>query len=240
MEESKDWSYDTATDLDKTLLQRLEQFPREPDALVYSLRTVAALAIRAWLRLYHRFEIRGREHLPKEGSFVIVANHQSHLDAPSILSALPFRRLHQAFPAAAKDYFFESIPRLAVAAIVVNALPFSRDVFGRQSLRMCQALLKNPGNILLLFPEGTRSTTGAVAPFKPGIGAIMAGNDVPVVPCRLDGVLRAWPKGASLPRPRKVRLTIGVPLSFADRQPGRESAVEIAKELEEAVLALGE
>ena len=156
------WRYETARDLDQPLVERLKGFPREPDMSVYVMRSLAALTLRGWLRTYHRLTISGREHLPAEGSFVMVANHASHLDALCLLAALPLRKLHRAFPAAAQDYFFVSIPRIAAAAVVVNALPFSRHTNVRQSLDLCRRLLESPGNILILFPEGTRSSDGAL------------------------------------------------------------------------------
>jgi hypothetical protein len=55
----KRWRYASASDLDRTLGERLRRFPREPDMLVYGLRSLGALIIRAWLRAYHRFEIIG-------------------------------------------------------------------------------------------------------------------------------------------------------------------------------------
>jgi 1-acyl-sn-glycerol-3-phosphate acyltransferase len=233
------WRYETARDLDRSLIDRLRRFPREPDMLVYGLRSAAALAMRAWLRGYHRLEIRGRENLPGEGSFVIVANHTSHLDTLCLLAALPLRRLHRAFPAAAEDYFFVSVPRIAVSAIVVNALPFGRKVRARQSLDLCRLLLANPGNILILFPEGTRTTTGRMSDFKQGIGILVAGTDLPVVPCHLAGGFEAWPKGAWAPRPGKLRLTIGRPLTFASVPAGAGTAEPIAGQLRQAVLELG-
>jgi 1-acyl-sn-glycerol-3-phosphate acyltransferase len=229
------WSYESAEDLDQNLIQRLRRFPREPDMLVYGLRSLAALTMRAWLRLYHRLEVRGRENLPSQSSYVLVANHGSHLDALCLLAALPLGKLHRAFPAAAADYFFESIPRIWVAAVFVNALPFSRQVHVRQSLSLCQQLLANPGNILIIFPEGTRSPTGRLGRFKPGIGALLAGQDIAVLPCYLDGAARAWSKGHLVPRPAKVRLRIGAPKNYAALPPGRESAGVIAGELEQAV-----
>jgi 1-acyl-sn-glycerol-3-phosphate acyltransferase len=232
------WHYETAADLDQTLVERLKNFPRQPDMLVYSARTAAALMLRSWLRLYHRFSIRGRENLPREGSFVLVANHTSHLDALCLLSALPLRQLHRAFPAAAQDYFFVSLPRLAIAAIVVNALPFNRQASARQSLRLCQASLENPGNVLVIFPEGTRSATGELDEFKPGIGMMLAGSKHPVIPCYLAGGYRAWPKGSYFPRPRKLQLTIGPPRDFSHLSPGKTSSVQIAGELHDAVKAL--
>jgi 1-acyl-sn-glycerol-3-phosphate acyltransferase len=233
------WHYDKSEDLDKSLIERLRTFPREPDILVYSLRTAAAVLIRGWVRAYHRLSIAGRENLPEEGSFVLVANHASHLDTLAILSALPLRKLHRVFPAAAKDFFFVSVPRAAVAAVMVNALPFDRETHIRQSLALCKQLLENPGNVLLLYPEGTRTMTGEMGEFRPGIGLLLAGTDIPVVPCRLEGTFQAWRKGAWLPRPRKVRLVIGRPRSFGEVKRGKESALRICQDLRGAVLALG-
>lgn len=229
------WHYEPAADLDQPLVERLRRFPREPDLTVYALRSLAAVALRGWLRAYHRLEISGREHLPQDRSFVIVANHASHLDTLCLLSALPLRKLHRAFPAAAQDYFFESVPRLALAAVLVNALPFGRQKNVRHSLDLARHLLANPGNILLLFPEGTRTTTGRTNQFKPGIGLLVAGTDLSVVPCHLSGCFGAWPKGQLLPSPRKLHLRIGPPRSYGAFTPGKESAERIAADLQRAV-----
>jgi 1-acyl-sn-glycerol-3-phosphate acyltransferase len=231
----KQWQYDTAQDLEQPLSERLRHFPREPDMLVYALRSFAALVVRAWLRMYHRLEIVGRENLALEGSFVMVGNHSSHLDALCLLAALPLKKLHRAFPAAAADYFFVNLPRVAIAAVVVNALPFARQVHLRQSLNLCQQLLINPGNILIIFPEGTRSTTGQIGEFKCGIGALVAGTKIPVVPCHLAGAFEAWPKGSIIPRPCKLRLTIGTPRAFEFLAPGKEAAHQVAQVLQQAV-----
>jgi len=90
--------------------------------LVYCVRALIALVIRGWLRVYHRFEIVGHENLRTNRSLVIVANHSSHLDTLCLLAALPLRKLHRAFPAAAVDYFFQSVPRTFVAAIALAQL----------------------------------------------------------------------------------------------------------------------
>lgn len=231
------WTYETAPDLGEPLVERLKRFPREPDMLIYGVRWLVALLIRVYLKIWHRLEIRGAEHLPADDSFVLVANHASHLDTLALLAALPFSRLHNAFPAAAADTFFVSVPRIALAAIVVNALPFHRKARQRRSLDLCRALLGNPANVLILFPEGTRSATGEIGAFRPGVGLLLAGSGVRVVPCRIEGTHEAWPKCAWLPRPRKVRLTIGAPREYAGRPRSRESAERIAAELREAVLA---
>jgi 1-acyl-sn-glycerol-3-phosphate acyltransferase len=144
-------------------------------------------------------------------------------------------KLHRTFPAAAQDYFFVSVPRLAVAAIVVNALPFARRNHIRHSLDLCRQLLANPGNILILFPEGTRTATGQIGEFKPGIGLLAAGTNIPIVPCHLHGAFEAWPKGKLWPRPRKMRLQIGTQRTYASLSPGKESSEQIGNDLRRAV-----
>ena len=220
---------------ERKAVARLRRFPREPDVIVYSFRAIIALLIRGLLRLYLRFEIVGRENLPDDNeSFVMVANHSSHLDALCLLAALPLGRLHRAFPVAAEDYFFRGLPRTWFAAVAMNALPFGRQMRVRESLTICARLLAEPGNALVIFPEGTRSKTGALQPFKPGIGALLAETEVNVLPCHVEGAFRAWPKGRRLPRPRKVRLIIGTARSYR----GKEEAGAIAAELRRAVEGL--
>lgn len=233
------WHYEPTADFDRTPVERLKDFPRQPDLLVYAARTVANVVIRALLRIWHRFEIVGRENLPAAGSFVLVANHGSHLDAVAMLAALPLGKIHRAFPAAASDYFFTNISKLVFSAVVVNAMPFDRKENPRRSLELCRQLLEAPGHVLILFPEGTRTPDGVMARFKPGIGFLVAGSEIPVVPCYLEGAYRAWPKGQWVPRPRKLKLVIGTPRIFPDRAPEKNDALAIADELREAVLALG-
>ena len=236
----KRWQYEPAADLDQSLTDRLRNFPRQPDMLVYGLRSLVALIIRGLLRTYCRFEIVGEEHLRNNRSFVLVANHSSHLDAVCLLAGLPLRRLHRAFPAAAADYFFKSVPRTWIATIIVNALPFARQTQIRHSLAICRELLANAGNVLIIFPEGTRSKTGEIQDFKPGIGALVAGRDVPVLPCYLDGAFRAWPKGKRIPRPRKVRLIIGAPRNYAATPSDKTGGAAVANELRAAIQQLAQ
>ena len=234
------WQYEPAPDLDKSPAERLRRFPREPDITVYGLRSLIALLLRGWLRFWHRLEIIGGENLPAQGSYVVVANHTSHLDTLCLLAAMPLRKLHRAFPAAAQDYFFVSVPRLAIAAVVVNALPFGRQKNIRQSLEVCRELLANPGNVLILFPEGTRTATGELGEFKPGVGLLVAGTELPVVPCHLSGGFKAWPKGKWIPRPRKLILRIGQPRNYSTLTIGKEAAESVCTDLQKAVADLGQ
>lgn len=232
------WSYEPTPDFDQAPIERLENFPRHPDFVVYAVRSVVHCVIRLLLRVWHRFEVIGRENLPVEGSFVIVANHASHLDAPALLCALPLRKIHRAFPAAARDYFFTSASKLVFSAVVVNAMPFDRKDNPQQSLALCRQLLDAPGHILILFPEGTRTVDGTIARFKPGVGFLVSGTSIPVVPCHLDGAYASWPKGKWFPRPRKLRLVIGKPVTFEQLRATKEDAIEVANRLREAVVSL--
>ena len=234
----KKWLYDSARDVDQAPTDRLRQFPREPDMVIYGLRSLGALIIRGLLHIYNHFEIIGHHNLRTNRSLVIVANHCSHIDTLCLLAALPLRKLHRAFPAAASDYFFQSVPRLWAAAILVNALPFAREARVRQSLSLCRELLANSGTILIIFPEGTRSTTGEVGEFKSGIGALVAGRDVAVAPCFIDGSFQAWPKGKRFPRPRRVRLIVGTPRNYRDRRTDKTDVCAITAELRDAVSEL--
>jgi 1-acyl-sn-glycerol-3-phosphate acyltransferase len=233
-----DWHYEPSKELDASWLERQRRTPREPEMLVYGLRCATALLLRTWLRVYHRLEIQGREHLPKEGSFILVCNHGSHLDAPCLLSALPLSKLHRAFPVAAADYFFVGMARQGLSAILLNAIPFHRKTGASHSIEACRALLENPGNILILFPEGTRTTTGRLGNFKPGVGLLAAGNPIPVLPCHLEGAFRAWRKGAWFPRPRKLVLRIGAARQYEDLPDTKDGALMVAEDLQRAVTEL--
>ncbi len=143
--------------------------------------------------------------------------------SPSLIAGLPLRSLHRVFPAAAADYFFGSLPRCAFSSILINGLPFDRGNRGAESLSVCRRLLRNEGNVLILFPEGTRSVTGAMGRFRSGVGRLVEGTDLPVVPCHLSGAYRAFPKGSFLPRPVRLVLTIGSPRTYGGLPRGRET-----------------
>ena len=233
------WKYHPSPDIGTPISKRLRSFPREPGMVAYALRSVAALLLRVWMRTYHRLRIDGRENFPADRSFVLVCNHTSHLDTLALLSAVPLRSIHHCFPAAAADYFFTSLPRSAVSAILINALPFDRRAGGARSLALCAALLRDAGNILILFPEGTRTTTGSIGRFRSGIGRLAAGNDLDILPCHLEGGTRAWPKGKRLPRPGRLRLRIGKACNYRRLDTSCDSVKVVCTDLQRRVTELG-
>jgi long-chain acyl-CoA synthetase len=117
----------------------------------------------------------------------------------------------------------------------VNALPFGRKQHVRRSIERCRCLLRERGNILILFPEGTRSPDGQLKPFRPGVGSLLAGLNVPVVPCAIHGGHHAMPRGTIVPRPRSLRLIIGYPRNYGDLKAGKESARHVSRDLHDAV-----
>jgi 1-acyl-sn-glycerol-3-phosphate acyltransferase len=238
MMKSTDWHYDSAKDGRLSFIERLKVCPREPDPLVYATRLIAAVAIRAALKTYNRFDIVGRQHLPDSGSFVLVANHASHMDAVALLSALPLRALHSAYPLAARDYFAANSLRFATTAIIANLMLLDRDSKGLEGLRLCRQMLEEEGKVFVMFPEGTRSPDGRVGRFRRGIGLLLAGTPYPVLPCYLDGTFQAWRKGQLIPRPAPVRLVIGEARTYEQVEPDDDGALSVCADLRSAVLAL--
>lgn len=230
-----DWRYETDPSLGKSLKESLSLFPREKDMLFSSIRFLWNFLIRLWLKIYFRLEIHGKERLPKHQTFVLIANHSSHLDAIALSAALPWRSISATFSAAAKDYFFSTFFRSFFSAIFLNAIPFERKKNPRKSLELCADALAVSGHGLILFPEGTRSFDGSIQSFKPGLGFLVAGSERLVVPASISGAHEAWGKGKRCPLPKKVTIRIGDPLSFADTPRTKEGFASIAAIAEQKV-----
>jgi 1-acyl-sn-glycerol-3-phosphate acyltransferase/long-chain acyl-CoA synthetase len=206
-------------------------------ALNSSLRPVFAPLVRGYLAAYHRLEIVGRERLP-HGPFVMVSNHSSHLDAVCLRAALPLGRLRTSFTAVAEEYFAANSFRRMSAKLLANAIPFSRHVRTRGGMRECISILRGGDAVLVFFPEGTRSRDGQLGIFRPGIGALLAGTKLQVVPCAIQGSFGAWPKGQRFAWPGRVRLVIGDARQYDGLPRNRQSHHEVANDLRSAVGAL--
>lgn len=233
-----DWSYKPAGDLGLKPAEAMRSLRREMGLLGSLTQGAWRLLVRLYLRGYHRLTVLGAERLPERAPFVIIGNHSSHLDALVLASALPWRLRRSAFPIAAGDVFFETPAASFFAAMMLNALPMWRKRCGSHAIQELRARLVGEPAIYVLFPEGTRSRDGRMSPFKPGLGMIVASSDVPVVPCYLDGAFAACPPGATVPRPRRLTLRIGTPLSFAHLPNERSGWQQITAELEAVVAAL--
>jgi len=143
--------------------------------------------------------------------FVVIANHSSHLDANLIFGALPRRLSRNLSAGAAADYFFNHKLRALGTRMFYNAYPIDRG--GMKAHRGMSGKLLDEGVPLLIFPEGTRSRTGAMAKFKTGPAGLSIKHHVPILPVALVGAYAAMPYGAKLPVPGRpdVHVVFGHP-----------------------------
>ena len=179
------------------------------------------------------FEVVGSEFLDGLRLPVLfIANHTSHLDTPTILRALPTPIRARTAVAAAADYFYED-PRVGTAAsLLLNAFPFSRVGAVRPSLEYCAELIDS-GWSILLYPEGTRSTSGRLQTFKTGIGLLGRELARPIVPVAVRGTHRILPKGGWLPRRAAVRVRFGQPVVAAPDMDASAITALLEQTLEE-------
>jgi len=146
---------------------------------------------RIFCRLFFHLHIFGLENIPQEGALVLVSNHQSFLD-PVLCGIFVKRPLY--FPA--RHTLFEK-KFLGKLFCSVNALPLRRGEADLSAIRMVIGMLKE-GNGFCLFPEGTRTMDGKIAPFKPGFGLLCRRGGATVVPVLIDGAFECWPRNKKL------------------------------------------
>jgi len=195
-----------------------------------------------------RMQVAGLEHVEHlDRPVVFAANHQSHMDAPAVLWALPARWRYRLAIAMAKEFFSahffpERYGRRAwltsslnyyLASLFFNAFPLpQREAGTRQTLRYIGALL-GEGYSLLIFPEGKRTQAGEINAFRAGIGMIGARLQVPVVPVRLTGLDRVLHQSSKMATPGPATVVFGPPL----RLEGDNYAAH-AQDVEDAVRRL--
>lgn len=200
-------------------------------------------AFASLFRRYFTLTTRGLEHLPEEAPYLLAANHTSHLDAPAVYIALR-DRVEDMSVAAARDYFFTSSARRWAFRRLMNAIPFDRHEHIQESLqRAARALAAD--RPLLVFPEGTRSLSGRVQPFKAGAGLLALELGVPIVPVHISGTYRALPKSSQRLRRHPITVCLGPPMEVGVYRARREQVGsyeayrEIAEALQRRVEALG-
>jgi 1-acyl-sn-glycerol-3-phosphate acyltransferase len=195
-----------------------------------------ALVLRPFLTLFIGLRVRGREHLPRTGPFILIANHSSHLDTASLLSLFPCRRLPDLRPVAAADYFERNKLVSALSKTLFNILPITRKrITADNNPLPCMEEALRAGQSLILFPEGTRGTGEELAHFHSGAAHLIEKcPDVPVVPVYLMNMGRSLPKDEWIPVPFFCEVRIGQPQTFQ----GNRS--EITTALENAVRQLRE
>ena len=234
------WSLRPARDLGMAPLDRNKSVKRETGIFGYAIRNVWWLGVGTFLKLWNRFQVIGQENIPAQLPFVLVANHSSHLDVIALTLAVPLAERGNIFALAAEDHFFRKVGSTLFASTLINALPMSRsgDGKGREDIQMFRERLLQDRLGIIVFPEGTRSRDGTMGRFRSGIGNLVGGTSILVVPCYIDGAHQAFPPDRKVIRRKPVTIRIGAPLSFATLSPSKEGCAEIAARLEERVRAL--
>lgn len=170
---------------------------------------------RSFYELAMKSHVVGKNFIPYNRNTLVVANHASHLDQGLVKYALGSYAVDM-MTLAAQDYFFDGNKyQRAYFEKWTNLVPMSRNGSLRSSLREAGALLKQ-GKIVLIFPEGTRSTDGRLRPFKAAMGHLALHNQVDILPMWLEGTAQALPKGQRWIRSRDVQARIGPPLSIVE------------------------
>ncbi len=144
--------------------------------------------------------IRNRHLIPKDGPMILVANHNSHMDTLVLMSLFPLDILHKVRPIAASDYWLKNKAISWFATHVVNIIPIDRKREDKQIDPLgpiADAL--NGGDIVLMFPEGSRGKPEQMQEFKSGIAHLSRRcPDVPVVPVFLRGMGKTLPRGTAV------------------------------------------
>ena len=216
-------------------------------------RALRAIAQPAFLlpltRVFAWITVEGLQHLRSvEGPVIFAANHQSHMDVPVILAALPGRWRRRVATAMAKEFFkahffpegytrgkrFAKSLEYYLSAAFFNTFPLpQREAGARQTLRYAGELISS-GFSVLIFPEGKRTDHGEIAPFRPGVGMMAARLGVPVIPVRLEGIDRVLHQTWKMAKPGPVRVMFGAPMQLSG-----DDYVDLTAQVETAVRKLG-
>ena len=181
-----------------------------------------AFVVRPAVLLVLGLNVRHRENLPVSGPAIIAANHNSHLDALVLMSLLPRATLLRTRPVAAADYFLTNRWLAAFTVGVLGILPIERGGHAvaegqgaKDILADCEAALRR-GDILIVFPEGTRGEPESLAQMKSGVARLLARvPETVLVPVFTHGLGKTLPRGAWLPVPFTCDVFVGQALRWS-------------------------
>lgn len=227
-----------------------EEIPEWPRSFV--ARLIRDTSLPTWIlplaRVFARLDVRGAENLEAlQPPVIFAANHQSHMDSPAILSALPFRWRKRVAIAASREFFaahfhpeqfgfgarFSSTLSYFLASLFFHMFPLPQKEAGAMEALRHAGRLVSDGWCILIFPEGERSDAGEIRPFFPGVGMMASRLGVPVVPVRLEGLDKVLHKTWKMAKRGRVSVRFGKPLRLeGDDYPA------LARQVRRAVRAL--
>ncbi len=166
--------------------------------------------------------VRRQEQLPTTGPAIVVANHNSHLDALTLMTLFGMRRLPLVRPVAAVDYFLTNKWRAWFSTQIIGIIPLKRNVSGERSdplAGISDAL--NAGNILILFPEGSRGRPEQLETFRTGIAHIAKRHpEIPIIPVFLHGLGKSLPRGEGILVPFFCDVFVGKAVTWNGSRDG--------------------
>jgi long-chain acyl-CoA synthetase len=197
---------------------------------VRGIRKICDLLLNGPLfRLFVTLDVRGVENLANLPEPVLfTSNHLSYFDQPAVMFALPEEIRYRTATAAWEEFFFKNYRNPAqhlwkrftyeYGTIGLNIFPLPQSSGFRRSLYFMGKLADRGINVLI-FPEGERSRTGKLLPFQPGLGLMVKELGVPVVPVRIVGMEKVYPRGAIFPRQGRVTVVFGEPARYRMETP---------------------
>jgi long-chain acyl-CoA synthetase len=217
-----------------------------PDKQPNLLQKISAYLFWGFVKLLYQqwFQIRccGLENIPQDRPYLVAANHTSHLDGQAIAVALA-KKGDRISILAAKDYFFDRPLKSWFCKTFLHMIPLERQGNFLEGMQECQQTLARRKPVLI-FPEGTRSLTGKMQPFQPGLGWLALQLNAPILPVYIEGAYEALPKGKWFPRRHPIRIVIGQPLDVSPYKakqgtvPNREICQAIVDEVQAEIAQL--
>lgn len=185
-------------------------FLREFMSPLRIFRPLFYLIINSLCRVYWRVRVNGAENVPQDPPYIIAPNHASALDQTMVSYAIGAKKREQLYTLAVKHFYDRAVPRffMKIAANVMR-IDSEKDFF--PALRAAVKVLKL-GRSIYINPEGTRSESGELIPFRAGVGMLAVETGVPIVPVYIGGTFRSMPPGSFFPKPSRVTVSFGKPI----------------------------
>ncbi|GIW25646.1 1-acyl-sn-glycerol-3-phosphate acyltransferase [Meiothermus sp.] len=199
----------------------------------YGLRVYygAKALARFLLKVLFGLQVEGAEKIPKEGPVILASNHMSFLDPVVMGVACPRVVSYMS----RDDVFKYPILRWLLPRLYV--IPVSRGSGDLGAIKAAIRVLKN-GMAFGIFPEGRRSRTGFIEPFKTGTAAIALRTGATIVPAAIIGSDKAWPVGKGPRLRRPIRVVFGDPIALPPGKTDHQTLEEVTRRLEAAVTEL--
>lgn len=179
-------------------------------------RALLIVVFRPFAKFLLGLEVIDRQKLPRDGPAIVVANHNSHVDTLILLCLFPSKLLGKVRPVAAADHFLKTRFSSWFSREIVGIIPVRRGGGHRREdvLAECKAALAK-GEILMIFPEGTRGEPEELSEFKTGVARLAAAFPAaPVTPVFIQGAGRTLPKDAKLLVPYNCTAVVGEPIAW--------------------------